>query len=186
MIETWRRRLGLRFREEVTWSRDTSGAAQLTSPSFPPIPLGALPQALLSAFERLDAEGPTIETLAEGIAEQDGPLAVATLLHHLRRLEQLALLAYAVRDGDTTVSVLHPISPWFSLGSGDINPARRYVLSRFAYQRRAGEGLVLESPRCHALLRIEDARAAALCFALARPTAPATLAVPGASTSAIA
>ncbi|MDI1428545.1 SagB family peptide dehydrogenase [Polyangium sorediatum] len=186
MMETWRRRLGLRFREGVTWSRDAGGAAQLTSPSFSPISLGALPQALLAAFERLDAEGPTLETLTEGLAAQDGPLAVATLLHHLRRLEQLALLAYVVRDGETTLSSLYPISPWFSLGSGDIDPARRYVLSRFAYQRRDGEGLVLESPRCHALLRIEDAHAAALCFTLARPTTPATLAVSGASPDAMA
>ncbi|MDC3981647.1 SagB family peptide dehydrogenase [Polyangium jinanense] len=185
MMEPWRRRLGLRFREGVNWSRDEGGAARLTSPSFPPIPLGALPQALLAAFERLGAEDPTIEALAEGIAAEDGPLVVATLLHHLRRLEQLALLAYAVRDGNTTIAVLQPISPWFSLGSGAITSERRYVLSRFAYQRRVGEGLVLESPRCHALLRIEDARTAALCFALARPTAPAALAVPGASSEAM-
>ncbi|MDI3281942.1 SagB family peptide dehydrogenase [Polyangium sp. 15x6] len=185
MMETWRRRLGLRFREGVTWSHDEHGAARLTSPTFPPIPLGALPQALLAAFERLGAEDPTIEALAEGVAAQDGPLVVATLLHHLRRLEQLALLAYAVRDGNTTIAVLQPISPWFSLGSGAIAPERRYVLSRFAYQRRVGEGLVLESPRCHALLCIEDARTAALCFALARPTAPADLAVRGASPEAM-
>ncbi|MDI1479432.1 SagB family peptide dehydrogenase [Polyangium sp. y55x31] len=186
MMETWRRRLGLRFREGVTWTRDEVGAARLTSPSFPPIPLGALSQALLAAFERLGAEGSTLEALTEGIAEKDGPLAVATLLHHLRRLEQLALLAYAVRDGDTTIAVLQPTSPSFSLGGGGIDPERHYVLSRFAYQRRIGEGLVLESPRCHALLRIEDARTAALCFALARPTAPAALAVPGASSEAMA
>ncbi|MDI1442738.1 SagB family peptide dehydrogenase [Polyangium sp. 6x1] len=185
MMETWRRPLGLRFREGVTWSLDANGAAQLTSSSFSPVSLGALPQALLTAFERLGAEGPTIEALAEGLAEQDGPLAVATLLHHLRRLEQLVLLAYAVRDVKTTIAVLQPISPRFSLGSGAIDPERRYVLSRFAYQRRVGEGLVLESPRCHALLRIEDARTAALCFALARPTAPAALTVPGASLEAM-
>ena len=185
MMETWRKRLVLRFREGVAFRRDEAGA-RLTSPSFPAIPLGALPQALFSAFERLGAGGNTVESLAEEVAEEGGPLAVATLLHHLRRLEQLTLLAYAVRDGDATSSVLQPISPWFSLGHGEPAPERRYVLSRFAYQHRVGEDLVLESPRCHALLRIEDPRAAAVCFALARPTTPAAMAVPGASAEAVA
>ncbi|MRG93718.1 SagB family peptide dehydrogenase [Polyangium spumosum] len=184
MMEPWRKRLVLRLREGVALGRDEAGGAYLASPSLPAMSLGALPPVLLPAFERLGAEGGTVEALAEEVAEQGGPLLVATLLHHLRRMEQLALLAYAVRDGGATISILQPISPWFSLGSGETPPARRHVLSRFAYQRRVGAGLVLESPRCHALLRIEDARAAALCFALARPTAPAALTVPGASPEA--
>lgn len=89
----------------------------------------------------------------------------------VRRLARRGLLEYRVaapRQSDDQV-VVEPQLPDYwpqtpALGDADI-----VVLSRFAYMRRRGTDMVLESPRAGALFRICDAKVAAFVAALATP-----------------
>jgi SagB-type dehydrogenase family enzyme len=87
-----------------------------------------------------------------------------------RRLARSGLLEYRLRSpgGKETVSIEPQISGYWpqlaTLGSTD-----HIVLSRFAYLRRRGSDLVLESPRSRAVFRIFDAKLAATLALLVTP-----------------
>jgi SagB-type dehydrogenase family enzyme len=91
----------------------------------------------------------------------------------VRRLARHGLLEYRLgrsRDGTAQV-VIEPQVPDYwprtpPLGNSDV-----LVLSRFAYMRRRGNDMVLESPRAGALFKICDARIASALAALATPQA---------------
>ncbi len=172
----WHYGLALRFREGVSWFEEEPTGPVLVAPPLPPLSLARQTPGVREALRRLGAEGGTAEALAGEVAAREGAWAVAALLLHLRRLEELRLLAFTARAGSGALASLHPSSPGFQPGAVAVDPERPYVLSRFAYQHRVGPGLVLESPRGHAVLRLEDARAAALCFRLSQPVTAERLA----------
>ena len=89
----------------------------------------------------------------------------------VRRLARHGLLVYRVEgSGDCgEQAIIEPqIADYWphesELGDGDI-----LVLSRFAYMRRRGNDLVLESPRAGALFKICDPKVASLIAMLAEP-----------------
>lgn len=87
-----------------------------------------------------------------------------------RRLARSGLLEYRLtsRGGKEPVAIEPQISGyWPQLAS--LGPADHLVLSRFAYLRRRGSELVLESPRSPALFRISDPKTAAAILALSTP-----------------
>jgi SagB-type dehydrogenase family enzyme len=93
---------------------------------------------------------------------------VDVLLH---RLAQHGLLEYRLsspHDGKDLVVIEPQVGEYWpqraKLGAGDT-----IVLSRFAYMRRRGNEMVLESPRAGALFRISDPSIAATLSALSRP-----------------
>jgi SagB-type dehydrogenase family enzyme len=87
-----------------------------------------------------------------------------------RRLARSGLLEYSLTTprGKELVAIEPQISGYWpelaKLGSAD-----SIVLSRFAYLRRRGKELVLESPRSPALFRIADPKIAAAILALSTP-----------------
>jgi oxazoline/thiazoline dehydrogenase len=165
----WRSRLELRFREGVSWREDGGPGLWLVAPPLAPLSLAGQSPGVLAVLRRLWTEGGMAEPLAEEVARREGAWAMAAFLLLLRQLEELRLLAFTLRGGSEVLASLHPASAWFELRPVELDPRRPYVLSRFAYQHRVGQSMVVESPRSHAVLRLEDARAAALCLALARP-----------------
>jgi SagB-type dehydrogenase family enzyme len=112
--------------------------------------------------------------LATGLplASLAGKSALAGQLHVLvRRLAQHGLLDYRLfspRDAQDLVVIEPQVAEYWpqraKLSSGDT-----IVLSRFAYLRRRGNEMVLESPRAGALFRICDPAIAATLAALSRP-----------------
>jgi SagB-type dehydrogenase family enzyme len=88
----------------------------------------------------------------------------------MRRLARRGLLEYPVgqsRDADTVVIEPQVADYWPQtppLGNGDV-----LALSRFAYLRRRGDAMVLESPRAGALFRICDPEIAAVLTVLSTP-----------------
>ncbi|MEJ0074049.1 MAG: SagB family peptide dehydrogenase [Alphaproteobacteria bacterium] len=88
----------------------------------------------------------------------------------LRRLARHGLLEYPVgrsRDADTVVIEPQLADYWPQtppLGNADL-----LVLSRFAYLRRRGDAMVLESPRAGALFRLGDPKIAAALAELSTP-----------------
>ncbi len=165
----------LHFREGVSWNEEGGKGPWLVAPPLAPLSLAGQSPGVLAALRRLGMEGGTEEALAEEVARKEGAWAVATFLLLLRQLEELRLLAFTLRSGSEALASLHPCSAWFELRPVELEPRQSYVLSRFAYQHRVAGSMVVESPRSHAVLRLEDVRAAGLCAALARPSTSSEL-----------
>jgi len=93
----------------------------------------------------------------------------------VRRLARRGLVEYRLLRANKELVVIEPqVADYWpqpvKLGAGD-----RVVLSRFAYLRRRGDEIVLESPRAPALFRICDQAIAGLLAELSRPRKIASL-----------
>jgi len=89
----------------------------------------------------------------------------------VRRLARSGLLEYRLgheRDKTDRV-VIEPQLPDYWPQTPKLGAAETVVLSRFAYLRRRGNEMVLESPRAGALFRIGDPKIAAALATLATP-----------------
>jgi SagB-type dehydrogenase family enzyme len=89
----------------------------------------------------------------------------------VRRLARRGLLEYRLgllADGSDQV-VIEPQLPDYWPRTPKLGDTDRIVLSRFAYLRRRGNDMVLESPRAAALLRICDPKIAAALATLSAP-----------------
>ena len=89
----------------------------------------------------------------------------------VHRLARRGLLEYRLgRAGDDNDQVvIEPQVPEYWPHTPDLGDADRIVLSRFAYLRRRGNDMVLESPRAGALFRIGDPKIAAALAVLSTP-----------------
>jgi SagB-type dehydrogenase family enzyme len=89
----------------------------------------------------------------------------------IRRLARSGLLEYRVRRSRTGLdqAVIEPQIPDYWPRTPRLRDADVLALSRFAYLRRRGNEIVLESPRSGALFRICDPKIAAVIATLAAP-----------------
>ncbi len=89
----------------------------------------------------------------------------------VRRLARHGLLEYHLRHlgNDEDQVVIEPQAPDYWPRTPQLGNADVLVLSRFAYMRRRGNEMVLESPRSGALIRICDAKIAAAIAMLSTP-----------------
>ena len=89
----------------------------------------------------------------------------------IRRLARSGLVEYRLGDprGDKDQVVIEPQLPDYWPQIAKLGATETVVLSRFAYLRRRGSEMVLESPRAGALFRIGDPRIAATLATLATP-----------------
>jgi SagB-type dehydrogenase family enzyme len=95
----------------------------------------------------------------------------------VQRLARRGLLEYRLarsRRGKDQV-VIEPQVPDYWPRTSRLDDADVVVLSRFAYLRRRGSDMVLESPRADALFRICDPKIAAVIAVLATPQSVRTL-----------
>ena len=89
----------------------------------------------------------------------------------VRRLARRGLLEYRLgnADDDKDRVVIEPQTPDYWPQTPALGDADVFVLSRFAYLRRRGNEMVLESPRAGALFRICDPKIAAALVMLSTP-----------------
>ena len=89
----------------------------------------------------------------------------------VRRLARRGLLEYRLgnADDDKDRVVIEPQTPDYWPQTPALGDADVVVLSRFAYLRRRGNEMVLESPRAGALFRIYDPKIAAALVMLSTP-----------------
>jgi len=89
----------------------------------------------------------------------------------VRRLAQHGLLEYRLPSSQTDADhvVIEPQIPDYWPRTPPLDNADVVVLSRFAYVRRRGNDLVLESPRAGALFKICDSKIASALAILATP-----------------
>jgi SagB-type dehydrogenase family enzyme len=129
---------------------------------------------LVAAVRALAGHGAAEAMLAD-LAADDGPTAIPRLYFHLHRFGQLGLLEYTVVADGRPLATLVPISAQFELRRRSLESASRWVLSRFAYCRRVGERLAIESPRADCLVRLDHAAIGLLLTQLAEPVSAGEL-----------
>ena len=164
----------LSWREGVTASADGEGTLVVRGPGAR-VSLRQVPVPILEALRRLAPPGLDQDRLCE-LIQGNGDGVPARWYYYLERLTQRGLLCYAAQASGRRLATLAPVSSSFTSGSTHVVARRRYVLSRFAYLRRAGTEAVLESPLAHARIILHDCRAAAMIGALAAPATAGELA----------
>ena len=87
----------------------------------------------------------------------------------VRRLARRGLLEYRLGRDDRDQVVIEPQMPDYWPRTPKLGDTDVMVLSRFAYLRRRGDEMVLESPRAGALFRICDPKIAAALALLSTP-----------------
>ena len=87
----------------------------------------------------------------------------------VRRLARRGLLEYRLGRHDKDQVVIEPQVPDYWPQTPKLGDAEKIVLSRFAYLRRRGNEMVLESPRAGALFKLCDPDIAAVIAALSTP-----------------
>jgi SagB-type dehydrogenase family enzyme len=87
----------------------------------------------------------------------------------VRRLAERGLLEYRVERDGKDQAVIEPQLPSYWPRTPRLGATETIVLSRFAYLRRRGNEMVLESPRSGALFRIRDPGLAAVIATLSTP-----------------
>jgi SagB-type dehydrogenase family enzyme len=89
----------------------------------------------------------------------------------VRRLAERGLLEYRLgrARGNADLVVIEPQMPGYWPQTPKLRASETIVLSRFAYMRRRGGDMVLESPRAGALFRISDPKVAATIATLSAP-----------------
>ena len=132
--------------------------------------LRGLGPALGDAVRRLAAPGDDEARLAESVLTAEGPEALARWYYWLQAAARRGFLHVSVHSDKERLATLVPIAPPYVFAARAALPDRLYRLSRFAYLRRSGEVMVLESPLACARVVVHDDRAAAFIQALARPS----------------
>jgi oxazoline/thiazoline dehydrogenase len=128
---------------------EASGPAELQSPRGS-VSLDSVSPSVQSALRSL-ADAPRGEdSLAEEVARVDGFASIAELYFCLGRLRELGVICYSVPSGEELLLTLEPVSQVFHLEISEPATEHRFLLSRFAYCRRAGSRLIVESPLSHA------------------------------------
>jgi SagB-type dehydrogenase family enzyme len=165
--------LVLSWREGVT--ADAADGAVVVQGPGGRVTLSQVAPVLAEAIRRCAPPGETEDRLAE-LVRAGGAGTLARWFYYLERLSQRGHICNCVQLNGTRLATSVAVSP--SSGTGPLRAAydRRYVLSRFAYLRRDGSAIVLESPRARARVVLQDCRAAALVALLATPACAEELA----------
>ncbi len=132
--------------------------------------------ALHSLLERLANGGGGREALCDAVMTEgkaDSGTDLARLYHALDILERKGFVHYRLDAGGAPLATFEPLAPGFHLAPFAAHARAR--LSRFAYLRRAEDGLILECPLGRGRLVLHDERGPALVALLARAHSAAEL-----------
>jgi len=172
----------LSFPEGVSASADGDGKLAIEAP-WGRVVLRRLAPPVRGALLRLVHPGDSVGRLAAGLGAAPG--ALAPFFFYVRHLLGRGLVQITASAAGRPLATLLPTGPSFALARRDVSDGP-YLLSRFAYLRRAEGDAVLESPRSAARIILHEQRAAALACALMTPATIAHVArrVPGLSAEA--
>ena len=143
-----------RFGSDVHEIRRAGTRITLDVPAWKALSFSAPTKMVADAIEALGGAGASLEKLvAIASAGGDGDEAARWVAYYLERFRRARLLEWVARCDGEVVVTFRPLASGFGLAEGD-PPARAMTLSRFAYARRDGADLVLESPEtaCRAIL----------------------------------
>jgi SagB-type dehydrogenase family enzyme len=137
--------LVLSFRKEVSLVETSDNEATLVFP-WGKMTLTQLTPGLVVALRTLSSGGATEDDLSDLVVEMDGNFVLAPLYYHLQRCSKLGLFRYTVVAQGRPLATVMPMTYSFPLDPKSVSADTRFRLSRFAYCRREGNALVLESP----------------------------------------
>lgn len=160
--------LWLSWRDGIAVEADAAGGLVVQGP-VARLTVRSPTPAVAAALGRLAPPGDDENRLADAVLDAGGPEALAGWLFLLRRLADRGLICRVVQADGRRLATLVPIALGCDPTPVRVLPDRPYLLSRFAYLRRMGGGLVLESPRAFARVVLHDGSTAALVAALASP-----------------
>lgn len=160
--------LVLALRDEVTLVDASDEQVALAAP-WGRLTLDNPTTGLLAAVETLAADGASEDALADRVLEVDGSGGLALLYYYLQRCLRACFLRYAVIAAGQPLVTVMPMVPGFALAAPRIGPDVPFRLSRFAYLRREGSDLLLESPLSTARTILAEPTGAALVAMLAQP-----------------
>jgi oxazoline/thiazoline dehydrogenase len=130
--------------------------------------LKGISSGLVRAIDVLSSSGATEDELANLVEELDGAHELTRLYYYLLMFSEHRMLSYGIALGDGRLATLAPSSPSFCFSPVAIHVDSKYILSKFAYLHRDGEGLVLESPVSHGKITLHGWAGAALMGELAK------------------
>jgi oxazoline/thiazoline dehydrogenase len=137
--------------------------------------LKSLSIGLREAINILALTGAKEEELADIVLKTDGLDGLARFYYHMMTFTWHRIISYGIACHGERLAALAPASAFFSFSPVPVNPQANYVLSRFAYLRREGEEMVMESPLAHGTVTLHGKDAAAIAAELARPQTLASL-----------
>jgi SagB-type dehydrogenase family enzyme len=108
-----------------------------------------LSAGLRQTIDALSSTGATEEELACLVEKADGASGLTRLYYYLSIFAEHRILSYGISCASRRLATLAPASPSFIFSPAPVQQHSRYTLSRFAYLRRDGEELILESPLAH-------------------------------------
>lgn len=122
-------------------------------------PAGA---AIINAILGLAPPGGDEERIAESVLDAGGPEALASWYYAVEHLERRGLLTRSLVADGRPIASLVPLTttPAAAAVVVGAEARQRYRLSRFAFLRREGESLVVESPRASVRIVLHDPAAA--------------------------
>jgi SagB-type dehydrogenase family enzyme len=131
--------------------------------------------AVAEALFQLAPPGFDEDRLADLVLAAD-PRALAGWYYALQVVATRGLVCRSVWASGRRLATLLSATPSLTMAEAGEVPGRRHRLSQFAYLRRDGEALVVETSLAGARVVIDDVRACALIGALAAPSTAAELA----------
>jgi SagB-type dehydrogenase family enzyme len=174
MLRTDSVRLELRIAPGTTVDHG-AGAVSLRARCFNHT-LPHLPPGSVATIARLAQTPTTDDELAELVLGHDGFNGLLSLQSILYQLDSLGALARTVTLDGLPLATLSPMGAGVAFRPEAASADQRYMLSRFAYVRRIGEAIEVESPLGQARVCCHDRRMGKLLIALAQPSSPTELA----------
>ena len=153
--------LVLSFRRDLSIVELSEEQAQITS-AFGKVTVSDLTPGRWAVLRALAGAGATKDELSDMVFERDGAFALPAFYFDLGRWERLTLLCTSLVCGGRRLLTLTSMTQAFQLDPAPAEAGTRYQLSRFAYTRRNGAELVLESPLSLARIALHDSIAARL------------------------
>src|SRR5262249_14633405 len=124
---------------------------------------------LRDVVDLLAGSGITERRLAELALPAGGAVALAQVYSFLQGCTRHGLLQYTACAGGEPLITAQPLTAACRFELPSVDDQSQYVLSRFAYCRREGGELALESPLSFARVQLHGWQGAALISALMKP-----------------
>lgn len=159
--------VALSFRNEVSIVETSDERVLIVAP-WARLPV-RVTAGLLDALRILSTGGATEDAISDVVLATDGAAALPVLYYELHRFSTLRFLSYTVVDDGQPLAGVVPMTAGLQLSAKKIRANSRFQLSRFAYCRREGDSLVLESPLSSARAILLNRKGAAVVAALAQP-----------------
>ncbi|HEY7200573.1 MAG TPA: SagB family peptide dehydrogenase [Candidatus Dormibacteraeota bacterium] len=138
-------------------------------------PIDAPTPGLRAAVAALASDGATEDELGRMVREADGQREAAPFHLRLRRWRRLGWISHALTAEGRPLAVVVPMAAGLVLPADPVATDARFRLSRFAWCRRDGDALVLESPLSIARTVLPGGQGAAVVGELARPRSASDL-----------